>query len=229
LARRRSTFLIAFAAVVALTTAPVCIADLVKPASPRPASLPLAHRICPAESAADTASLHSLALADIEAVRQVRLEQLATAELIDICSRGLAGCPSDLLAPTVAHAPSAGSAYEILELPAPPGGGTLTLTGLLTLAGVQFSRSARRLQFSVLPEWYHAACPDQIGHRLAFDFNDHAPIATLPAIAFAVPPATPRSTIPRGPQDATVPQLRPQCVLILAAPRGPPCTTPAPI
>ncbi|HOQ87892.1 MAG TPA: hypothetical protein PLQ89_19465 [Phycisphaerae bacterium] len=167
-------------------------------------------------------SLDALVSDGIESVQEVLAQQLAAPYVANVSSSRLAEWRPSLLYGTADGATDAGSADAVTELPAPPDAGLLTLTGLLTLAGAQLGRSARRMQFGGLPDWYHAACPGQIGHRLVFDLNDHAPIERLPAVVFAWPPVALQTTSQYGPHDATAPPLRPQCVLRLAAPRGPP-------
>jgi hypothetical protein len=111
------------------------------------------------------------------------------------------------------------AAHEnVIELPPPPDGGTLTLSGLLTLGGLQLARSARQIRIGSLPEWYAATCPDQIGHVVAVNLD----LTDMPVCRFTEP-ADPQSVIHRGPRDTFVLQLLPQCTLSPSAPRGPPC------
>lgn len=65
---------------------------------------------------------------------------------------------------------------NIIELPPPPSGSVLTLSGLLTLGAMQLARSARNAQLAsvfrvaYVPDWYH---PDavQIAHCVPFEFR----------------------------------------------------------
>ena len=59
------------------------------------------------------------------------------------------------------------------ELPADPGGAGMFLVGLGCLGVVKLGRSARKLHFGDLPDWYHSGAPPRIGHtaRLDPDFS----------------------------------------------------------
>lgn len=77
------------------------------------------------------------------------------------------------------------AARQIIELPPPPGGSTLTLSGLLTLGAVQMARSTRGVRLigcvhlGHLPEWYHIDA-GQIGHRVSSEFQiPSVPVQTV--------------------------------------------------
>jgi len=112
----------------------------------------------------------------------------------------------------------------VFELPPPPDAGMLTLSGLLTVAGVQLARSARHAGLAALlhaahvPDWYHADAV-QLGHSVPFEFQPTlqpmqsvfgliVPEADRPAPSFYRPDADdrirssqhkPLALAPRGP------------------------------
>lgn len=65
---------------------------------------------------------------------------------------------------------------DVVELPPPPSGSTLTLSGLLTLGALHFARSARNGQLAAffrvghVPDWYHTDAI-QVGHSVPFDLR----------------------------------------------------------
>lgn len=107
---------------------------------------------------------------------------------------------------------------NVVELPAPPGGGALTLTGLMTLGGLHLGRSARTLRIgSPAQQFCHTSHPHGMGQPVDLDVD----LASLTASPFAVP-ADHRPAIHRVLRDVFVPRLLPQSVLTLTAPRYPP-------
>lgn len=225
LAGRRSTLLGACTALLATSASVANIAPVAPASLGLPAVQPAA-AVAPAGIDALGTWYELLIPADIERTRSARLARLGTAELIDMCAAGLPGCPADWAACTacIGGEPIGEAAGEaVIQLPAPPSGGVLTLTGLLTLGALRLGRSAGQMQWSQLPEWYHHAGPEQIGHRRAYDVTVDlvVSLAALPACCFTQP-FNPQPTIHRGTQDAFIPLLLPQCLPTLAAPRGPP-------
>jgi len=121
-----------------------------------------------------------------------------------------------------------GDHENVVTLPPPPDGSTLTLSGLLTLAGLRVARSARHaglaalLHVAYVPDWYYADAP-QVGYSVPFDFAPTlqpacgifsliVPQPDPPAFAFYRPDSvyrirSPQHTllalIPRGPPDLT--------------------------
>ena len=65
---------------------------------------------------------------------------------------------------------------DVVELPPPPSGSTLTLSGLLTLGALHFARSARNGQLAAffrvghVPDWYHTDAI-QVGHSVPFELH----------------------------------------------------------
>ncbi|HOA75642.1 MAG TPA: hypothetical protein PLV57_03365 [Phycisphaerae bacterium] len=116
------------------------------------------------------------------------------------------------------------SGENVIAIPPPPDGSILTLSGLLTLAGLQLARSARHaglaalLHAAYVPDWYHADAV-QVGHSVPFEFQPTlqpmqsvfgliVPEADRPAPSFYRPDADdrirssqhkPLALAPRGP------------------------------
>ncbi len=113
-----------------------------------------------------------------------------------------------------------------IELPPPPSGATLTLSGLLMLGGLQLARAARnghirRPDFGSLPDWYHAdAVP--VGHSIPFEFQPA--LQPIPSYCWApwedlrLTPTSAKCTTDDD-IDCLFPSRR---ILSLTAPRGPP-------
>lgn len=110
----------------------------------------------------------------------------------------------------------------LFEIPPPPGGDVLTLSGLVTVAGLTWGRSARSgrtIRFNGLSEWCHERAA-QIGDRVPFEFRCHP---MPPQLAAALP-----VTEAKGDQDWHYPSERDglirvsQLVPLSATPRGPP-------
>ena len=60
---------------------------------------------------------------------------------------------------------------EVQQLPPTPSSSNLLLSGLLSLGAIGMARSAKHVHIGALPAWYHDACPERIGHTVAFDFE----------------------------------------------------------
>lgn len=113
---------------------------------------------------------------------------------------------------------SASQSDNVVELPAPPSGGALTLTGLMTLGGLQLGRCARSLKLGSAPQqFYEATHPDGVDYSANLDLD----VSALPASAFVVL-SEHQSVVHHVPRDFFVPRLLPQTVLTLTAPRCPP-------
>jgi len=120
----------------------------------------------------------------------------------------------------------------VRELPPPPGGATLVLSGLLTAGAWQLLRSARQWHFGALPEWYHDACPDQIGHAVRAPYSLdrslkalHAHGLLLICVFEAPPPASEPCPILHNQPREILARLRSQFSIPTTAPRGPPANT----
>lgn len=105
------------------------------------------------------------------------------------------------------------------EVPAPPGGSQMVLSGLLVLGSFQCLRSVKGLQWAAVPEWYHLDGPLQIGHRTALDLD----FGFAPAVlAVGEQPPTYHSTIhQRLGQTFRAPRLK-HIALPISGPRAPP-------
>jgi hypothetical protein len=109
--------------------------------------------------------------------------------------------------------------YKIIQLPPPPGSDRLAYTGLLTVLMGATLRSARHLRFGALPAWLHTAGPDQVGHRVALDWDPGDP---LPACRFDTPSDAQRCPVYR--EWVVCPPFLPHSRLdpVVADPRAPP-------
>jgi hypothetical protein len=118
--------------------------------------------------------------------------------------------------PAAAPHATGGDATLTAHVPAPPSGFALGLGALISLGAYQAGRSLRKLHIGVVPDWYHAGGPAQVGHATPFDLDS---AGVLPQCAF-VRPAPPRPAL-RGTWEAEW-AYRTQCVPRAAAPRAPP-------
>jgi hypothetical protein len=73
------------------------------------------------------------------------------------------------------------TAPVVRELPPLPGSAGLFLSAVLSVGAWQLVRSARHWHLGALPQWYHTACPDRIGHAVPFDFD----MNVMPLCSFA--------------------------------------------
>jgi hypothetical protein len=107
-----------------------------------------------------------------------------------------------------------------VKLPGGPGSATLVLPALLGFGAWQIGRSARKLHFGHVPEWYceHAT---QVGHAtpLSLEFSR----AAMPVCIFDAPivVGTPPCLSGRLPEEPYI-RLLSQTILLDADPRGPP-------
>jgi hypothetical protein len=103
------------------------------------------------------------------------------------------------------------------SLPPAPSGAAMTMTGLLMLAGLRYTRSVKDLtHLGHLPDWYHSNAPEQVRHIMAFDLQ-FAPAV----VSFLDEPDIGRSFSVRSVQPVTN-ILTPQYVVPADCPRGPP-------
>jgi hypothetical protein len=108
-------------------------------------------------------------------------------------------------------------ASVVRQLPDPPSGVSLLISGLLTVGAFNLARSVRHVQFSALPEWYHAACPDRIGFSVPFELD-----SAVMLLSHLDLPANDRPDVHFIRPEASVWRLTPQGVLTPTAPRAPP-------
>ncbi len=104
---------------------------------------------------------------------------------------------------------------QLREMPAAPGSTVLFLSALSSVGLWQLGRSARKVHFSNLPDWYHSGAPARIGHRSLFDLE----FGGMPLAVFDEPVPPPFTGAFRRCEEALSPQswLAPACT-----PRGPP-------
>lgn len=105
---------------------------------------------------------------------------------------------------------------ELRELPPPPESAALFLSALLSVGAWHLARSARHLDLSHLPDWYHTAGPAQIGHAVVFDMD--VSVAAFVPSAHSTPKPYPNVRIL---QPASVAWYT-QWFAPVVAPRGPP-------
>ncbi len=148
-------------------------------------------------------------------------------ECVDYSFGGVYSSPDLLYNPYAVNrieetdAGSEAAASSIHELPPAPGGATLLLSGLLSLGAIQLTRSARHVHLGVLPAWYHDACPDRIGHTVAFDFDmADMPVCFVADIAVTDVTANPPAFHKYLRESRS--RIESQFVLPVIAPRGPP-------
>lgn len=108
------------------------------------------------------------------------------------------------------------SSPQVKALPPGPSSLALVLSALLSAGAWHLGRSARHLHLSDVPEWYHTACPAQIGHTVPFDFH----FTTLPLCCFDQPVGR-RPPLYHVRRDQ-VPHSDATSFLVLTTPRGPP-------
>lgn len=106
--------------------------------------------------------------------------------------------------------------HAVVELPPAPSSLSLFLSAMISAGAWHLSRSARHMHFGAVPEWYHTGCPDKIGHAVPFDFGFSAP----PLCCFEQPAG--ELTCLYRVRREQAPVRDAQCILTLAAPRGPP-------
>ena len=105
---------------------------------------------------------------------------------------------------------------EVRDLPPLPGSAGLFLSAMLSIGGWHMVRSARHIHLGALPEWYHAGGPAQVGHAVPCNLD----FSAWPLCCFEQPVGE-RPCLYRVRRQHT-PRCDAQCLLIIAAPRGPP-------
>ena len=107
---------------------------------------------------------------------------------------------------------------NVIQAPPAPGSAALFMWAVGGLGVWHLGRSARKIHFGDLPEWYHAGGPVQVGHATPLDleFSTNA----LPVCAFAVP-AGPQPILLRSWREAPL-RVDSQQFLRAVEPRGPP-------
>jgi len=129
---------------------------------------------------------------------------------------------SSLLGLGTAAAPLKDSSpSEVRELPGLPGSAGLFLSALLSVGAWHTIRKAGHLHLGSLPEWYHTACPERIGHTVAFDFD----LANMPVCFTADIAATDVAASACRAHEylrESRSRIRSQFILPVTAPRGPP-------
>lgn len=119
---------------------------------------------------------------------------------------------------SVAADPFEGLPSAIRPLPVPPDGAALVLCGLGGLAGWHALRSARKIPWGYLPEWYHSGAPRQIRHIHVLDLDRlHVlPMCLLPPII------SPNHLVWLERLTNAVPSPRMRGALSVVGPRPPP-------
>ena len=136
--------------------------------------------------------------------------------LDDLSAAAFAGEP--LLPPTSDRAApeETSSRLTLRELPPAPGSAALFLSALVSVGAWQLVRSARQINFSAVPEWYHTCAPAQVGHAVAVDLD----FGAMPLCSFASPPVKPPDYYNTW-RECRV-RFAAQHTLTVQPPRGPP-------
>jgi len=123
------------------------------------------------------------------------------------------------------NAPST-AGETVIELPPPPDSSILTLSGLLTLAGMHLVRSARhaglvtRIHAAHTADWYHAGAT-QLAHSVPFDFA--SALQPMQSAFDLITPEPDRAGL-RFHREAESRRRSLQHTLLVLAPRSPPLT-----
>lgn len=207
--------------VLILLAAGPALADLVAPFEPSTVLTALSSQIAVTCSARVETSLPTTAI-------YLRVGQGTAAWLhhSPATATGLAPGVVSTPAARFAHGGNAaGSSADVVELPPPPSGGALTLSGLLTLGAMQAARSVRHAQIASflrigsLPDWYDADA-GQIGHSVPFEFQ--VSLQPLPATVSRITPEPERADAGDVQPDADGRIRSPQHSLLSITSRGPP-------
>jgi len=131
-----------------------------------------------------------------------------------------AATPADLplAAPNIRNDDAHG-ATGVMTVPPLPDSAALVLWAFGTLGAWQLGRMSRHLHAVIVPEWYHAGGPAQIGHAKPLDW--HAASQEL-AVCQLDRPARVRGLSPPGIREVSIPRPN-DAYRIVAIPRGPPC------
>lgn len=115
--------------------------------------------------------------------------------------------------------------HDVVELPPPPSGSTLTLSGLLSLATLQVARSARGVRLagvvhgSHLPHWYYHNA-SEVGQNTLLDSCFRASLLRSDCLLVAI--ALDRHSTDFGQADAEFNAESAEYALLMQAPRSPP-------
>ena len=143
-----------------------------------------------------------------------RLSPRALTSLFGESAFGLPASVADAAAPPA-------QTTGVGELPPSPDSATLCVSALAGFGLWQLGRSARKLHWGALPDWYHTAGPVQVGHATPLDLEFS--LAALPACVFDAP-----AVVSKPPccserlRDEPYKRLLSQTILLTAEPRGPP-------
>ena len=123
----------------------------------------------------------------------------------------------------LSHSTSDARQGPVIEMPPAPDSAVLCLSALAGLGVWHLGRSARKLNFGVLPEWYHTNGPAQVGHTTPLDLEFS--YAALPLCRFE----SPDTDEPPPPSWLRLVELIEgsycQYSLPVTAPRGPPSSS----
>ena len=133
---------------------------------------------------------------------------------------GVALSDATPLVPLPTPSAEAESSLSVRELPEAPNSAALFLCALGSLGAWHLTRSARKLHFGSIPEWYHTGGPVQIGHAVPVDLSQWG------FSCHDRPDHDPQPCADVFPTRA--PTYSSQVPLIPAAPRGPPLLLLAP-
>lgn len=102
-------------------------------------------------------------------------------------------------------------------LPPAPDSALLFLCGLGSAGMLQLGRSARKLHFADLPEWYHTGAPAQIGYSVPLDLNR----INILSPCLLDPPVNPQPVLSYLHHEP-LQRFDALCLIITSIPRGPP-------
>lgn len=142
------------------------------------------------------------------------------ARWLDECLVRESGCDPSVAASTPTN-PTADVPDDVWQLPAPPASSSLFVSALLSAGAFHLARKARHAHLAHLPAWYHEACPERIGHAVAFDFD----LADMPVCFTAeIAPADAPDETPALHEylRESHSRIESQFILPVIAPRGPP-------
>jgi len=72
---------------------------------------------------------------------------------------------------------------QVHSLPPPPNSLYIALSGLATFGAVRMVRQVRHVHLAILPEWYHEAAPEQVGHSVLLTLD--ARLSLMPVCWYA--------------------------------------------
>jgi hypothetical protein len=107
-----------------------------------------------------------------------------------------------------------------LKTPALPGSASLFLSGVFSLGGWHLLRRPGSIRFAYVPDWYHAAAPERIGHAVVVDLA--ADMNVMPICLWEVPQGDERESKPALSSHDSSARMTSQDDPSPARPRGPP-------